>query len=243
MSSARTAAFVTKVSQALLDVAALFFPETCCCCYKPLVGETGGLCVSCQLHLATSDYAGRKDNPAEQRLAGRIPFESATSYLLFTHDSITQSLLHAIKYRQGTRVAHSMGRVLGQSISASGRFDDVDLIIPVPLHLMKLWRRGYNQSALLCYGMAETFPRPVVENRLIRKVNTSTQTHKGRQQRIDNMQDVFSVRRPDTLRGKHILLVDDVLTTGATMEACWLALQGIPGIRISIATLAIAGEY
>lgn len=231
-----------KLRETLHDLLALFFPETCCCCRQPLVGETGDLCTRCQLHLAVSDYASRPNNPTELRLSGRIPFVAATSHLLFTHGSITQSILHAIKYRDNTRLAHSMGRMMGRSLLHSGRFDDVDLIVPVPLHPAKQRRRGYNQSALLCLGIADTFPRPVADKHLVRAKNTATQTHKNRQERLDNMRDVFAVRHPKVLYGKHILLVDDVLTTGATIEACWLTLKEIPGIRISIATLAIAGE-
>ncbi len=224
----------------LRSLVALFFPERCCACGEELVGEHGGLCISCHLHLPLSNFAMRPANPTEMRLAGRIPFVAATSYLIFTHGNITQSLLHAIKYRHATQLAKQFGRQLGLSLRESHRFDDVDVIVPVPLHRKRLWYRGYNQSLLLCEGIAEVFSRPIDWKGLRRKVDTGTQTHLSREQRADNMKGVFALRHADSFAGKHILLVDDVLTTGATIEACWLVLKEVPDIRISIATLAIA---
>lgn len=220
----------------------LFFPDTCCHCGERLVGEKGRLCTNCQLHLPVTDYATRINNISEQRLAGRIPFVAATSYLTFSHGNVTQSIIHDIKYRRGTVLARTTGNWLGMSLKESDRFDSVDTIIPVPLHRRKQRRRGYNQSTLICYGIAETFPHPVVEDCLLRHTYTSTQTHLSRSERSENMKGVFSLHHPQLLENKHILLVDDILTTGATIEACWSVLKEVKGIRISIATLAVAGD-
>lgn len=227
---------------ALQALALLFFPDICCHCGERLVGEKGKLCTHCQLHLPVTDYATRANNMSELRLAGRIPFVAATSYLTFTHGNITQSIIHSIKYRNGTVLARTAGSWLGTSLAESDRFNGVDVIVPVPLHRRKQRRRGYNQSALICYGIADTFQRPVVEDCLRRHAHTTTQTHLSRMERAENLKGVFSLRHPQRLENKHILLVDDVLTTGATMEACWSVLKQIRGIRISIATLAVAGE-
>ena len=135
-----------------------------------------------------------------------------------------------------------MGRQLGLHLINSGLFDDVDLLIPVPLHRSKERRRGYNQSLLLCEGIAQTFPRPIVSGNLIRTRHTESQTHKTRIERLDNMKGVFALKNPDELKGKHILLIDDVITTGATTEACWMALRSVEGVQISIASLAISGD-
>ncbi len=224
----------------LRGVVALFFPERCCACGEELVGEQGALCISCRLHLPLSNFAPRPANPTEMRLAGRVPFVAATSYLLFAQGNIAQRLLHAIKYRHATPLAKQLGKQLGISLKESHRFDDVEVIVPVPLHYRRLCHRGYNQSLLLSLGIAEVFARPVDERLLQRKVDTGTQTRLSRKQRADNMQGVFALRHKDAFAGKHILLVDDVLTTGATIEACWLALREVPDIRISIATLALA---
>ncbi len=231
---------ITTLKMWLRGVVALFFPERCYACGKDLVGEAGGLCTACHLHLPLCNYTIRPANPTEMRLAGRIPFVAATSHLIFTQGNITQSLLHAIKYRHATRLAKQLGRQLGASLKESHRFDDVDVIVPVPLHRRRQRHRGYNQSLLISQGIAETFPRQVEHKSLQRKVDTGTQTHLSRRQRADNMKGVFMLRHAGTLSGKHVLLVDDVLTTGATIEACWLALKEVPGIKISIATLAIA---
>ncbi len=195
------------------------------------------------LSLPLAATAKEKDNFVEKRFWGRIPVEAATAYLLFQRANPSQHLLHEIKYYGNERLALQMGRQLGLWIANTHRFDDVDLLIPVPLHRRKERRRGYNQSLLLCRGIADTFPRPIENGNLIRQKMTDTQTHKNREERLDNMQDVFALRQPQALAHRHILLVDDVITTGATTEACYRALQQVEGLRISIAALAIAGDY
>ena len=135
-----------------------------------------------------------------------------------------------------------MGRQLGLHLNKSVLFDDVDLLMPVPLHRHKERRRGYNQSQLICEGIIQTFPRPIVSGNLIRTRHTDSQTHKTRIERLDNMKGVFALKNPDELKGKHILLIDDVITTGATTEACWMALRSVEGVQISIASLAISGD-
>ncbi len=227
---------------AVASLTKLLFPDTCCHCGERLVGEQGRLCTRCQLHLPVTDYAVRENNVAEQRLAGRIPFVAATSYLTFIHGNVTQSIIHSIKYRNSTELARIAGNWLGASMQESDRFNDVDIIVPVPLHRRKQRRRGYNQSILICHGIVETFPHPVMEDCLIRHTYTSTQTHLSRSERSENMKGVFSLQNAHKLDNKHILLVDDVLTTGATIEACWSALKKIQGVKISVATLAIASD-
>ena len=135
-----------------------------------------------------------------------------------------------------------MGQQLGLALSRSGEFDGVDILMPVPLHRRKERIRGYNQSLLLCKGMAMTLGRPISEGNLVRTRHTETQTRKSREERLDNMQGVFRLSRPDELEDKHVLLVDDVLTTGSTTEGCWEAMRNVKGLRISIATLAVSGD-
>lgn len=136
-------------------------------------------------------------------------------------------------------MARTYGRLLGNELKHSGRFNDIDCIIPVPLHFIRRMRRGYNQSEQLSQAVAEVFKCPVLTRNLYRKRYTSTQTHKNRTERRKNMQNVFGIRHPEQLSGKHILLIDDVITTGATTTSCFLALSQIPDLRISIASLAI----
>lgn len=224
------------------DLIGLFFPRCCSICGELLVGDEHHICSRCLLQLPEACNAKGEENYVEQRLMGRIPVVAATALLLFRRGNDVQTLLHQIKYRGNEPLAVAMGRQLGLRLAESGRFDAVDLMVPVPLHPRKERRRGYNQSLLLCQGIAQTFPRPIEQDNLIRTRHTASQTRKNRQQRLQNMEDVFAVNHPDRLKGKHLLLIDDVLTTGATTEACAKQLLSVEGVSISVASLAVAGD-
>lgn len=184
----------------------------------------------------------KKGNYLEQRYQGRIPVEAAMALLQFQRGNSTQKILHNIKYYNNQPLATIMGRQMGLMLKESGRFDSVDLLMPVPLHPRKERQRGYNQSLLLCQGIAEVWPKPISHGNLIRHTNTKSQTHKSREERLANMEDVFEMLRPEELKDKHILLIDDVITSGATTEGCCLALLSETRLRISIASLAVAGD-
>lgn len=216
----------------------LFFPALCCHCGEPLVGDETDLCTSCLAQMPWAHNAATPDNEVEKRFIGRVPCQSAASLLVFHQGGVAQSIVHHIKYYGNLRLARQFGLLLGKELLESGRFGDVDCLVPVPLHPLRKMRRGYNQSQLLCQAIAETLRIPVVTNNLVRRRYTTSQTHKSRQDRMDNMQAVFAVRHPEQFADRHILLVDDIITTGATTENCYHALSGIPGLRISIASLA-----
>ena len=224
------------------DLIGLFFPRTCCICGAPLVGGEQEICVGCLMDMPLARGAKRDTNFVEKRLMGRIPVVAVTALLIFSHKNKSQTILHQIKYYGNERLALIMGRQLGQLLANDSRFNDVDLIIPVPLHPRKERRRGYNQSLLLCKGITENFPRPILEDALKRQRHTKSQTRKSRQQRLENMKDVFIVQNPDAIENKHVLLIDDVITTGATTEACCQALLAAANLRISVAALAVAGD-
>jgi len=224
------------------DFIRLFFPRTCVACGTPLVDGEQHLCTACLLKLPEVQTANDNANFVERRFMGRIPIRHATALLLFQQKTASQSILHQIKYNGNEQLAILMGRQLGTKIATCGLFDDVDLLVPVPLHPRKERHRGYNQSERLCQGIAQTFPRPIAKGNLMRTHHTESQTHKNRIERLENMKDVFAVADPDALQGKHLLLVDDVITTGATTEACWVALSTIKGLSISIAALAVSGD-
>ena len=227
---------------ALRSLFRLFFPRNCALCGEPLVGDEHDICSHCLLEIPELYTTLGSDNFIERRLRGRIPICESTALLLFQRHNLTQKILHQIKYYSNEKLAVAMGERLGLHIAECRLFDDVDIIVPVPLHRRKQRQRGYNQSLLLCKGIVRNFPRPIVTDNLVRIRYTETQTRKSRQERLDNMKDVFAVTDPSALQGKHLLLVDDVITTGATTEACWLALQHVDNVRISVAALAVTGD-
>jgi ComF family protein len=182
------------------------------------------------------------NNDVELRLAGRVPYQAAAALFLFRQGSVVQDVVHQIKYHGNLHLAHRFGCLLGDELVGSKRFDDIDCLVPVPLHPWRKWQRGYNQSELLCRAMAEVMGKPVITNNLIRRRYTSSQTHKSRQDRMDNMKEVFAVRRPEEFENKHILLVDDIITTGATTENCYHALRSVDNLKISVAALAVTSH-
>lgn len=226
----------------LQDLWRIFLPHLCIHCGEPLVGDEQDLCTHCLTQTAWLSNDTAEDNTVEQRLAGHIPFEAAAVLMAFRKGTVAQSILHNIKYYHNTRLADQYGRLLGETLVASGRFGDIDCLVPVPLHPLKQLRRGYNQSQLLCEAIARVMHLPIESHCLYRRHYTQSQTRKSHQERQDNMRGVFAVHRPDRLAGKHILLVDDIITTGATTTACYDALAAIPGLRISLAALAVAAD-
>ena len=153
-----------------------------------------------------------------------------------------QHLIHELKYRGNMDAGVFLGQELGKTIQEAPLFQGLDFLIPVPLHPKREKERGYNQSLMIAQGVSETTGIPVGNGFLLRSVNTSTQTHKSKEERWRNVKDIFALRRADQLEGKYVLLIDDVLTTGATLEACALTLSKVPGITISCATAACAGQ-
>jgi len=181
-----------------------------------------------------------KDNPVERIFIGRIPFEAATACYFFRKGSAIQKIIHQFKYHNRKDIALYMGKQMGHMLQQSAVYSTADQVIPVPLFFKKEKKRGYNQANLLGEGIAEILHIPVVNDSVERVSQTGSQTRKSRLDRWENVKDAFRVVRPDMLRGKHLLLIDDVITTGATLEAFAQTLTEIPGVRISIASLALA---
>lgn len=217
----------------------LFYPRLCEGCSKPLVRDEEVLCLACSMELPETGFHLADDNEAALRFAGRIPYSHATSLAYFTNDGLLQHLLHGLKYRGRKEVGIYLGRRLGMSLMQSQWVSAVDLIVPVPLHKAKKAKRGYNQSSLIARGISEKANIAYSDNVLARVKDTDSQTRKTRAERADNMQGAFKVIGQN-LDGKHILLCDDVLTTGATLEACAQALLTVNNVKISIATIGIA---
>lgn len=222
----------------ILDV---LFPSTCACCGEVLLAGEKQICINCLADLATTLYSSHDDNHTERLLGSRIPFEHATSIYIFRQGNTVQKLIHAMKFHGNSDLCLSMGRRMGLELMHSGRFDDVDLLVPVPLHWRRRLERGYNQSELLCRGIGEVLRREVNTRALIRHRNTHQQSLQSSSDREKNVENAFSLLHPDDFRGRHILLVDDVLTTGATLTSCCHPLIDVNDVKISIATLSIAG--
>lgn len=173
---------------------------------------------------------------------GRLLLVSATSFLFFSKGGETQQLIHKLKYKGNKEIGIHLGKLFGNQLNNSELFNTADIIVPVPLHPRKEHSRGYNQSLMIGEGMASQMHARVLSDVLYRNIHSPSQTRKSRYQRWENVKDIFEVKNGYRLKGKHLILVDDVITTGATLEACGNKLLEIPDVRLSIASLAYAEE-
>lgn len=224
--------------QYLTDFINLFFPHVCEGCGSDIVEQHNLLCAKCFSILPETGFFGIKENPVSKIFYGRIKVENAGAAFYFTKNSLIQHLLIQLKYRSNKDIGILLGKLTGIQIQKNNFYDSVDFIIPLPLNKKKEQKRGYNQALLISNGIAEVLKKPVIENAVIRSVFTETQTQQNRVNRWQNMEDVFVVDNSATFQGKHILLVDDVVTTGATLEACGSKILNISGTKLSIATVA-----
>jgi ComF family protein len=220
------------------DFVQLFFPRICVGCERPLLRGEHWLCSHCLLDLPATNYHRWLGNPVYERLLGRLPVTSAQAFLHFRKDSIAQRLLHELKYNGQPELGVFLGRVYGERLTSETR-ERWDAIVPVPLHPTRQRRRTYNQSERFATGLAEQVDAPVAQL-LVREQATETQTRKDRAHRWENMQHAFCVADAAAVTGKRILLVDDVITTGATLEACGHKLWAAGCAALSIACIAEA---
>jgi len=216
----------------------LLYPHTCTGCGSDIISYEQQLCLHCIVNLPATNFFNQPGNPVEKIFYGRMPLVHAAAGYFFTKESLLQHLLIQLKYRGNQNIGVYMGKLLGRQIETSEAFKFIDALIPLPLNPKKEKKRGYNQAAAICHGIAAVTGKPVIEKAVIRKVFTETQTHMGRISRWENMDGVFAVVRQQELEGKHLLLVDDVVTTGATLEACGSEMLKVDGTSLSIATLA-----
>jgi ComF family protein len=220
------------------DLINLVYPECCQGCRTPLVGGETHLCLHCESELPLV----REPNPANGLMHkifyGRIPISYGTSLVYFRKGDLVQEVMHAIKYRGNKPLAQHMGQRMGNHLSEIAGFSSLDYLIPVPLHARKKRQRGFNQSEELAIGMSKAMMVPVNTDLVIRNKHTETQTRKGRFARWQNVASVFDC--PEGIfENKHLLLIDDVVTTGATIEACaWPLIRA--GAKVSVMTFAMA---
>jgi len=227
----------------LTDFIALLFPITCAACGKSLYKNEQSICTYCMYYLPKTNYHLAFDNPVAKIFWGRVSIHSAASYYSFNKGGKVQKLIHQLKYNGQKHVGVTVGKLYGQELKCVDDFNTVDVVIPVPLHPKRLKKRGYNQSDSFAEGLAESMDSEVNFRSLVRKEESSSQTKKSRYSRWQNVESIFGVQYPEQIAGKHILLVDDVVTTGATLEACAQTLLKVPDLKLSIATIAYAGGY
>lgn len=230
--------FLTKNIAGLL---AIIYPSNCLVCDRELTEKTSSICFHCYLDFEYTYYEKQaKDNPIHEIFKGRVEIENALSLLFFQQRKSTQKLLHRIKYADGKELASAMGIVIGEKMMEQNNFLEIDALIPIPLHSKKEFIRGYNQSLKISQGISETTNIPIVQV-LKRTKHHASQTKKDRFERWENVASKFAIKDLNQPLPPHVAIVDDVLTTGATMEAaCRVLLAQQPNIKISIITLAIA---
>ena len=222
----------------LKDLFYLFFPEVCLTCKNPLLRNESTICTSCRHDFPLTGFANIEDNQLEKQLYGRIQIKEATALFYFHKKGKVQQLIHELKYRNHQEIGTLLGNWLGEEIKNSIRFKNIDYIVPVPIHPKKLKKRGYNQLTKFGELLEVILNTPFIENKLLKKDSTETQTHKGRLDRWRNVKDLFELKDYSFFENKHVLLIDDVITTGATLEACSNQLLKCNGVTISIAVMA-----
>lgn len=230
------------ISAIALDVASLFMPRSCLACGRVLLEGEESVCLACRYNIPLTNYAKNKENPVKLLFDNVLPVESAMAMFWFVGGTEWQRIIHNFKYHGRWYFAQKMGEWLGEELIDSGNFEDIDLIIPIPLHFRRRLRRGYNQSEQLAIGVARKMGVAYDFRAVRRHLYNESQTLKSRTERWDNVEEIFEVRRAERLRGRHILLVDDVLTTGATITSCASAIIKACGgdVRISVASLAVS---
>lgn len=224
----------------LTDLLDLCYPSACTACQTPLVQNEDVICTYCLHNLPLTGFELLNENPLLSSFTGRCRLEKAASYMFFEKGGRVQNLLHALKYLGRKEVGQRLGELMGRSLQKSGFLNTIDLIIPIPLHPRKFKKRGYNQSSLLAQPIARINDIPFLEDALIRGSFSETQTRKSRFARWLNVRDIFQVADREVFKDRHVLIIDDVVTTGSTVEACADKLAAIPGCRQSLFTAAIA---
>lgn len=224
------------------SIIGLLYPSICAACGTSLFKWEKLVCTRCRSLLPKTGYELNEDNPLARLFYGKVRLKAVTACFFFSKEGKVQRLIHELKYKGNSDAGVFLGQELGKTLVEAPLYQDIDYLIPVPLHPKRERKRGYNQSMMIAEGISEVTGIAIGKDFLVRSVNTSTQTHKSKEERWQNVKDIFELCHANQLEGKYVLLIDDVLTTGATLEACALKLSSIPGITISCATAACAGN-
>ena len=222
------------------DFISLLFPRLCYGCGNHLVRNESLICTECNVMIPRTNYHLEPDNPVAQLFWGRCRIEKAAAFSYYSRDSRIRKLIHQLKYKGAREIGAELGRIYAVSLMSSKFLDDIDMIIPVPLHPSKVRQRGFNQSDEISQGISSVSGLPVDTATLVRKTVTQTQTRKSRYDRWTNVSDIFFVTDEGKLKGRHVLLVDDVITTGSTIEACADEILKTEGTKVSVAAIAFS---
>jgi len=220
----------------------LFFPPQCQACSSVLRDHELEICVDCRHHLPLTNYHFQKDQPLARLFFGRIHFVAATSLFYFEKNSRVQSLLHKLKYKRQKSIGITLGTWLALEMKDSNRFHSIDLVVPVPLHKKRLKERGYNQVFPFAKAIANVFAVPYEDSVLIKTKHVKTQVFQTKAERWKSVKHSFEINNKTLVIGKHVLLVDDLITTGSTIEACAVVLMNAEAKQLSLATIAIASS-
>jgi ComF family protein len=221
------------------DFIQLLYPRLCVVCNETLGRQERFICMHCMIRLPYTHYWREKDNPAAQLFWGKVQVEWVIPFLHFTKSGMVQKMIHQIKYRNSPELAEYLGMLFGNILKDTD-LSQADVITAVPIHPQRLKQRGYNQSEKIAMGIGRVMGLPVESRIVERRMWEDSQTHKGRYERWENVQDAFVLVNPAAVAGRHIILVDDVLTTGATLEACASSIAAADNVKLSIVTLAKA---
>lgn len=224
------------------DFISLLYPRVCASCGNSLFKHENIICTYCLYHLPKSNYHLLEGNPLDKVFWGRVSIEKTASLYTFHKKSHVQHLIHQLKYKGRMDVGIKLGEILGADLAQCADYNDVTLVIPVPLHPGKQRKRGYNQSEQFAIGIARSMKIEMDAASLIRTVNTETQTRKSRFARWENVKEIFRVTDAEKLKNRHLLLVDDVITTGATLESAAHTLLEVEGVKVSVACIAYARD-
>lgn len=229
-----------RIRHIIISFLDLLFPNLCVVCGETLLQNETQICLKCYNDIPRTGYHLERNNKVEKLFWGKVPIEFGTSYFFFQKGSVFQKVLHQLKYKNNREIGEVLGRYAGIDLCESIDFRNIEIVIPVPLHKKKHRKRGYNQSELIARGLSTALGKPLVSNALIRAIANPTQTNKTVYERYENTKEVFRVVNTQSIVNKHVLLVDDVLTTGATLEGCIQELRKVDGVTVSVFTLAVA---
>lgn len=224
------------------DICGLFFRRRCMVCGEPLLDGERDICTACVYLMPMTGFSTEADNALFRRFWGIVPVERASALIFFIHGSEWQRMIHGFKYRDKWRWAYVMGRRLGASLRDGGLFAGVDMVVPVPLHPFRRIMRGYNQSEYIARGVAEELGAELNLRILYRRRNNPSQTRLAERDKRENVRDLFGVRDAGAIQGRHVLIVDDVITSGETITSCAEALLAAADCRISIASVAASQQ-